>query len=93
MRIKNSEVETLSQQLVSAGIAVRSVEKGDSHFLINRRDLFYGKMEQKEDIKRKEEDWKYDIFNPLKPKNALIWIMKKNTVHEITEIVETDPNQ
>ena len=52
LRIKNSEVEILSQQLVSAGIAVRSVEKGDSHFLINRRDLFYGKMEQKEDIKR-----------------------------------------
>ena len=38
--------------MVSAGIAVRSDEKGDSHFLINRRDLFYGKMEQKEDIKR-----------------------------------------
>ena len=36
---------------------------------------------------------KYDIFKPLKPKKALIWIIKKKTVHERTEIVETDPNQ
>ena len=52
LKLKNSEVENLSEQLVSAGIAVRSVDKENSHFLINRRDLFYGKMQQKEDIKR-----------------------------------------
>ena len=28
LKLKNSEVEKLSEQLVSAGIAVRSVEKG-----------------------------------------------------------------
>ena len=32
LKLKNSEVEKLSEQLVSAGIAVRSVEKGDSFF-------------------------------------------------------------
>ena len=52
LKLKNSEVENLSEQLVSAGIAVRSIDKENSHFLINRRDLFYGKMQQKEDIKR-----------------------------------------
>ncbi|MEC8100263.1 MAG: heat-inducible transcriptional repressor HrcA [Pseudomonadota bacterium] len=52
LKLKSSEVEKLSEQLVSAGIAMRSTEKSDPHFLINRRDLFYGKIEHKEDIKK-----------------------------------------
>lgn len=71
LKIKNSEVEKLSEQLVSAGIAVRSIEKGNSHFLINRRDLFYGKIKQKEDIK------KLDILlNEIQDKKNFINILK-----------------
>ena len=40
LKQKNSEVEKLSEQLVSAGIAVKSQEIDDPHFLINRRDFF-----------------------------------------------------
>ena len=39
-------IEKLSEQLVSEGIAIRSKDKGEDHFLINRRDLIYGKVDQ-----------------------------------------------
>ena len=47
LKLKNSEVEKLSKQLVSAGIAVKSQEKEDPHFLINRRDFFMEKLNKK----------------------------------------------
>ena len=33
LKLKNSEVEKLSEELVAAGIAVKSDDKKDSHFL------------------------------------------------------------
>ncbi len=49
---QKTEIEKLSEQLVSEGIAIRSKDKGDDHFLINRRDFIYGKVDQKEDLSR-----------------------------------------
>jgi len=71
LKLKNTEVEKLSEQLVSAGIAVRGTEDYGAHFLINRRDLFYGKIKQKEDIK------KLDILlNEIQDKKNFINILK-----------------
>ncbi len=49
---QNKEIDILSEQLVSEGIAIRSKEKGEDHFLINRRDFIYGKIGQKEELFR-----------------------------------------
>ena len=66
LKQKNSEVEKLSEQLVSAGIAIKSQETEDPHFLINRRDFFYGKIKQKEDIKKLDQ-----LLNEIQDKKIL----------------------
>ncbi|MBV69007.1 MAG: heat-inducible transcription repressor HrcA [Pelagibacterales bacterium] len=71
LKQKSSEVETLSEKLVSAGIAVKSQEKEDPHFLINRRDFFYGKINQKEDIKKLDV-----LLNEIQDKKNFINILQ-----------------
>ena len=50
LKEKHSEIERLSEQLVAAGIAIRGGDRGEDHFLINRRDFIYGKLDEKVDI-------------------------------------------
>ncbi len=71
---QKTEVEKLSEQLVSEGIAIRSKDKGDDHFLINRRDFIYGKVDQKEDLS------KLDILlNELQNKENFINILRNTS--------------
>ena len=51
LNLKKTEVEILSEQLVSAGIAIKSQETEDPHFLINRRDFFTGKSNKRKILK------------------------------------------
>jgi len=37
LETQNKQIDKLSEQLVSEGLAIRSKEKGEDHFLINRR--------------------------------------------------------
>ncbi|MDA9558579.1 heat-inducible transcriptional repressor HrcA [Alphaproteobacteria bacterium] len=68
---QSSEIEKLSEQLVSEGIAIRSKDKGEEHFLINRRDLIYGKVDQKEELTRLN-----NLLNELQNKENFINILK-----------------
>ena len=50
LETQNKQIDKLSEQLVSEGLAIRSKEKGEDHFLINRRDFIYGKLDQERRI-------------------------------------------
>ncbi len=50
LKEKNTEIEKLSERLVTAGIAIRSNKNGEEHFLVNRRDFIYTKLEEKDEI-------------------------------------------
>ena len=68
---QSSEIEKLSAQLVSEGIAIRSKDKGKDHFLINRRDFIYGKVDQKEELTRLDI-----LLNQLQNKENFINILR-----------------
>ena len=62
----------MSEKLVSAGIAIKSQKEiEDPHFLINRRDFFYGKINQKEDIKKLDV-----LLNEIQDKKNFINILQ-----------------
>ena len=74
LETQNKQIDKLSEQLVSEGLAIRSKEKGEDHFLINRRDFIYGKLEQKEEL------IKLDILlNELQNKKNFINILKNTS--------------
>ncbi len=49
---KESELDELSEKVVSAGIAIKSENNGDDHFLLNRRDLILNDILLQQDINR-----------------------------------------
>ncbi len=71
LKEKNTEIEKLSEQLVSAGIAIRSNKNGEEHFLVNRRDFIYGKIEEKDEISRLD-----NLLKELQDKKNLVNILK-----------------
>ncbi len=71
LREKNTEIEQLSEQLVSAGIAIRSNKNGEDHFLVNRRDFIYAKVEEKDEITKLD-----NLLNELQEKKNLVNILK-----------------
>ena len=68
---QNKQIDKLSEQLVSEGIAIRSKERGEDHFLINRRDFIYGKVDQKDDLIRLDL-----LLNELQNKKKLYKYIK-----------------
>ena len=73
LETQNSEVEVLSEQLVSKGIAIRSKESGEDRFLINRRDFIYGNVEKNELIRLDS------LLNELQNKETFLNILKKTS--------------
>ncbi len=71
LKEKNSEVEKLSDQLVTAGIAIRGGTNGEDHFLINRRDFIYGKIDEKVDILKLDK-----LLDELQDKKNFVNILK-----------------
>lgn len=67
---QSTEIEKLSEQLVSEGIAIRSKDQGEDHFLINRRDFIYGKVDQKDELTRLDV-----LLNELQNKENFINIL------------------
>ena len=49
---RKSELDVLSEKVVSAGIAIKSEKNGEEHFLVNRRDFIYGDITAEQDIDR-----------------------------------------
>jgi len=74
LETQNKQIDKLSEQLVSEGLAIRSKEKGEDHFLINRRDFIYGKLDQKEELFKLDK-----LLNELQNKKNFINILKKNS--------------
>tara|TARA_B100000963_G_scaffold354529_1_gene371201 strand:+ start:2267 stop:3334 length:1068 start_codon:yes stop_codon:yes gene_type:complete len=74
LRQKNTELEKLSKQLVSAGIAIRSKDSGEEHFLINRRDFIYGNLDEKQDIYKLDK-----LLSQLEERKNLSNILKLTT--------------
>lgn len=70
----STEIEKLSAQLVSEGIAIRSKDKGEDHFLINRRDFIYGKVDKKEELTRLDT-----LLNELQNKENFINILRNTS--------------
>ncbi len=71
LKEKNSEVKKLSEQLIAAGVAIRSKSNGEEHFLINRRDFIYGKFDEKNEVLKldqllKELQYKKNFLNVIK---------------------------
>lgn len=71
---QNTEIEKLSKQLVSEGVAIRSNEKGKDHFLINRRDFIYGKVDHKDELVRLD-----NLLNQLQNKENFINILRNTS--------------
>ena len=71
LKEKNTEIEKLSEQLVSAGIAIRSNKNGEEHFLVNRRDFIYAKVEEKDEIYKLD-----NLLQELQDKKNLVNILK-----------------
>ena len=71
---QNKQIDELSKQLVSEGLAIRSKEEGEDHFLINRRDFIYGKVDQKEELIRLDS-----LLNELQNKKNFINILKNTS--------------
>ena len=66
LETQNKHIDKLSEQLVSEGLAIRSKEKGEDHFLINRRDFIYGKLDKKEELLKLDK-----LLNELQNKNFI----------------------
>tara|TARA_E500000178_G_scaffold274389_1_gene272993 strand:- start:344 stop:1249 length:906 start_codon:yes stop_codon:yes gene_type:complete len=71
---QNKQIDKLSEQLVAEGLAIRSKEKGEDHFLINRRDFIYGKVDQKDELLRLDQ-----LLNELQNKKNFINILKNTS--------------
>jgi len=71
---QNKQIDKLSEQLVSEGIAIRSKERGEDHFLINRRDFIYAKVDQKDELIRLDL-----LLNQLQNKKNFINILNNTT--------------
>ena len=74
LKEKHSEIEKLSEQLVNAGIAIRGGNSEEDHFLINRRDFIYGKIDEKVDIFKLD-----NLLNQLQEKKNFINILKNTS--------------
>ncbi len=74
LKSQNSQVEILSEQLVSKGIAIRSKESGEERFLINRRDFIYGNVEKKNELNRLDS-----LLNELQNKETFLNILKNTS--------------
>ena len=74
LETQNKQIDKLSEQLVSEGLAIRSKEKGEDHFLINRRDFIYGKLDQKEELLKLDK-----LLNELQNKKNFINILKNTS--------------
>ena len=71
---QNKQIDKLSEQLVSEGLAIRSKEEGEDHFLINRRDFIYGKLDHKEELLKLDQ-----LLNELQNKKNFINILKNTS--------------
>ncbi len=71
LKEKNTQIEKLSEQLVSAGIAIRSNKNGEDHFLVNRRDFIYTKTDEKAEISKLD-----NLLKELQDKKNLVNILK-----------------
>tara|TARA_B100001027_G_scaffold216328_1_gene192361 strand:+ start:1158 stop:2225 length:1068 start_codon:yes stop_codon:yes gene_type:complete len=71
LKEKNTEIEKLSERLVTAGIAIRSNKNGEEHFLVNRRDFIYTKLEEKDEITKLD-----NLLQDLQEKKNLANILK-----------------
>ena len=74
LETQNKQIDKLSEQLVSEGLAIRSKEKGEDHFLINRRDFIYGKLDKKEELFKLDK-----LLNELQNKKNFINILKNTS--------------
>ena len=74
LKEKNTEIEKLSEHLVSAGIAIRGGDSREDHFLINRRDFIYGNLEEKVDIFKLD-----NLLNELQEKKNFVNILKNTS--------------